>query len=508
MPEHSNPRAGGAAAIAPFGQALDVLLSIMASLDEAGIRYCHWKSNYHIGYAMSAAEDVDILIDRSRWSEFVVILLQHNFKAAASVTSRNQPGVFHFLGNDDATGTFVNVHAYARILTGDHFLKSWALPFERLLLEHTHEDSGIRIPDASSEILIFVIRNMLKMTTLVDLFYATRAAEATLEECHWLLERTDLDTARKRLAVHFPQIPDQDFLTALNMLKTRSSLWSRIPLGLRFARQLGQYRRYGPVRQSLVSAVFALRLVINKFVRRQKHMHLLTGGKIIALVGPQATGKSTLVAALAKWLGAELKVTTIHAGKPPSTLATLLPNALIPLVRRLAPRQATIVVEKKLEETPEARLSPVFVVRKVMLAYERKALLRRAFRATRNGAIVVCDRYPSDALGAIDGATFSDATIARQSWGLIRWLMRLERKLYDSVCPPDVVVKLTVSVEKAVERNRTRDKKGNQTTDYVRLRHAMRTAPRFERCPSVELSTDADLDETCLRLKRIVWPHL
>ena len=41
------------------------LKTIAAALDamsERGIQYCHWKSNYHIEYAVTGREDVDILI--------------------------------------------------------------------------------------------------------------------------------------------------------------------------------------------------------------------------------------------------------------------------------------------------------------------------------------------------------------------------------------------------------------------------------------------------------------
>lgn len=488
--------------------ALAVLRDVMHDLERAGIRYCHWKSNYHIHYAMAAIEDVDILIDSARWLDFTEILCRHGFKPAESMTSRDQPGVFHFLGMDDAGGAFINIHAYARILTGDHFLKSWALPFEKLLLEETGIEQGIRIPSASSELIIYVIRNMLKMTTLIDLFYALRAVNATIEEHDWLLQRADLEQTRVRLERYFPEISPEDFDDALKLIGMRAQLLGKIRLGFGFAWRLRKYRRYSQLRQSSASMLAAGRLVLNKFVRKQKHMQFLTGGKTIAFIGPQATGKSTLTNALAKWLGCELSVRTVHAGKPPVTALTFLPSKLIPLARRLLPNQTTIKIEKQIEETPDTRFSLVFIVRKVILAYERRQLLRGVFRTTRNGKIVISDRYPSDTIGAIDGATFQDAMIAAESSPIKKRLMRLERTLYDSICPPDLVVRLTVSVDVAVLRNKVRDKKGNQSTEYVRLRHAMMRKPEFLRCPTIDVSTDGDLAETLLAVKRAVWQHL
>jgi len=106
---------------------------VLKELEQRNICFFHWKSNYHLECALTGVEDVDVLIAAADFSTFVQVLLEQNFKQANSVTNRMQPGVFHFLGNDSDTGTLINIHAYTRILTGDHFLKSWALPLESML---------------------------------------------------------------------------------------------------------------------------------------------------------------------------------------------------------------------------------------------------------------------------------------------------------------------------------------------------------------------------------------
>ena len=70
----------------------------------------------------------------------------------------------------------VNVHAYVRILTGDHLLKTWALPLERVLLGDTQKVHGICLPSKTADLLVFVFRNMIKHTTLLDIYLARSAA--------------------------------------------------------------------------------------------------------------------------------------------------------------------------------------------------------------------------------------------------------------------------------------------------------------------------------------------
>jgi thymidylate kinase len=491
-------------------QPLRKIAAVLDGLEDQGVRYCHWKSNYHIDYAVTAREDVDILIEEEGFPHFVKLMADNGLRQADSVTNREQPGVFHFLGNDEETGALINFHTYTRILTGDHFMKSWALPFERLLLGDSARIGVIHLPPKSTEIIIYTIRNMIKHTTLFDLYLYKKATKLTLEEYQWLTDDLNIDDVLAKLKVHFPEISGDDFQTAMRLVGSNGPLMQRILLGFKFRNALSKYRRYGQIDQSTRSVMSAVQMAISKFGRKEKHMHLLTGGKIIALVGPQATGKSTIANAIRKWLGAELAISYIHAGKPPTTWVTWLPSLLIPFARNILPGQRSVNVEIKAEEeSDDANYPLIFVFRKVMLAHDRRALLRKAFQASRNGKMILSDRYPSDLVGAIDGATFQDERIATEKSGLKKWLMQLERNIYNDICPPDVVLQLTVSVEKAIERNQLRTKTGfQQSTDYVKARHSQKRLPEFHRCPVIVLSTDNELDETLLEVKRQVWKHL
>jgi thymidylate kinase len=493
----------------PQAKALASIATVLDGMEERGIRYCHWKSNYHIDYAITAREDVDVLIREQDFPEFLKIMAEEGYRHADSVTNREQPGVFHFLGNDDATGSLINFHVYTRILTGDHFMKSWALPFENLLLSETTREGVIHLPPKSSEIIIFVIRNMIKHTTFFDLYLVKKEGKATVNEYGWLTNGLDVDVALRKLAVHFPEITADEFREALHLIGTKGPLLSRIRLGFKFRKSLSKYRRYSQISQSAHSVLSAFKMALSKFGRKEKHMNFLTGGKIIALVGPQATGKSTIAGAIRGWLGQELAVSYIHAGKPPMTWATFLPGLAIPLARTLAPGKRTVNVEVQAEEDDKPAYPLIFVLRKVMLAYDRRALLRKAFQASRNGKIILSDRYPSDHVGAIDGATFPQEYIEQEKSALKRSLMKLEQRIYNDVCPPDFVLQLTVSVEKAVERNNQRSKPGfEQTTDYVKARHSQKRLPEFRSCPVIEISTDEELQDTLLEVKRQVWKHL
>ena len=491
-------------------QPLEAIETFLALFEKHGITYCHWKSNYHIRYALTGIEDVDVLVAEKDFPRFTAILAEQGFKQATSVTNKMQPGVFHFLGNDSATGTLINVHAYTRILTGDHFLKNWALPFEKMLLSDTLTEDGIKITGKSTELIVFVFRSMIKYTTLLDTYFSNRkkARVSSREELNWIMAGTSINESLAKLEQFFPEVPASDFQKAVELLSDESSLTSRILLGRRFKQHLKKYKRYGLVKQSFLTATAVTRMIVNRFFYKAKHMNFLTGGKTIALVGPQATGKSTLATALRSWLGQELKVQVIHAGKPPATWLTYLPNKFIPLFKFLLPDYSSVKIEKKAESEKQAKFPLAFIIRKVLIAHERLHLLRKTFRQSRNGKLIISDRYPSDIVGAIDSATFTQEAIDRETSALKRALMNWEKNLYQQICPPDLVLQLSVPVDIAVDRNRTRQKKGKQTTEYVQTRHSMLLTPEFHHCEVLQFSTDRDFDEMLIEIKQKMWARL
>ena len=167
----------------------------------------------------------------------------------------------------------------------------------------------------------------------------------------------------------------------------------------------------------MVGAVSRLWRVLSMLVkrfRRRRDLVLQTGGMIVALVGPKASGKSTIAHALATRLGSHLDVVRIHAGKPPATALTLLPRLLVPAARLLFSKERAGEYEKP-ERRREKRYSLLYVLRMTMLAYDRRKLLSRALRAATAGSVVISDRYPSESVGAIDSCCFDDATLAKCS---------------------------------------------------------------------------------------------
>jgi thymidylate kinase len=280
-------------------------------------------------------------------------------------------------------------------------------------------------------------------------------------------------------------------------------LLARIAMGMRIARALRYDRRLGHLaaacsRLLRISKHYAVRL------RRRRNLTLLSGGAWIALVGPKGTGKSTLVKLLAKRLGKNLDVTTIHLGKPPATWLSFLPRLLLPLLRRLRPNERLREYEKP-ERRAQRRYSSLFVIGKLLVAFDRRRLLTRTMRAAASGTIVISDRCPATNATGLDGSAFDDLAVANERSRFKRRLMEWERTIYRRLPTPRLVLKLNAPIETALRRDLTRRKAGGPDPIAIQRRWALESGAEYARSMVMPIDTDGDIEATLQAAMACVW---
>ena len=225
---------------------------------------------------------------------------------------------------------------------------------------------------------------------------------------------------------------------------------------------------------------------------------------LIAFVGSEATGKSTVLHEVERWLGRSHRVRRVHAGKPPSTPLTFLPHVLLPALRAVFPEQRTLRVEERYEDADgslERTFPLLFGVRSVMLAYERRALLLRAARSGPD-TVVLSDRYPSEASGAPDGPQLAHLPMPTGGFSIRRALARVEDRLYRDIPTPDMVFHLSAPLDVTLARNAARGKQ--EPEDYVRFRHALTSRLRFDGAPVHVIDTDRDLEQVVREIEEMI----
>ena len=487
---------------------LTKIRELIENLNKSGIRYCHWKSNLSLSETLSGKTDIDLLIDRNNADLFRMLVNQLCFRPAVDKGVASFPSVEHYFALDEESGNLVHVHAYYRVITGESLVKNYRLPVEAMLLDNTREMELIRLPSKSAELVIFTLRMMLKHTSLIELLLLARDWKHVRREILWLLEDSPLDESIQLVDHWLPSVDTGHFAECVHAMESSASLFYRIVLGLRLRSSLRIYARHSLLWAWLSGIGKFLTMGIRRVVRSQRGMSLQSGGAVIAIVGPEATGKSTLLAEMKGWLGEHFAVNQIHAGKPRSTLLTVVPNLLVPVLRFVLPKYRASRIEVQYtsdgQEKKSEKVYPLIsAIRSVLLAYDRRMLLTRAFAQAVNGRIVLCDRYPSLSPGSPDGPQLSQFPIPKDRYPIRYQLSRIEKQIYEEIPPPDLVILLTVPVEVAILRNRNRGKV--EPEDFVRLRHAQSSNLEFGRTQVYKINTDQPLDKTILDVKKAIW---
>jgi thymidylate kinase len=482
-------------------QVSSVALRLFAALERHGIRHCHWKSNVRLDRTLCGLEDIDVLVHPADADEFQRVINECGFKLTVSRIGAGHPGVLHALAWDAEIGRLLDLHAYHQLISGDSFVKSFRFRVEDELLLRTTRLMDVRIPDPSSELVLFLLRILLKHVSFIEIAKVHSHYEECIDELAWLEKRSDAVEAAALCQKWFPaiRIPLQQMIDCVRS----GSPVERTIMGMRIAWALRRERRIGHVAATCSRALrvgkhYAVRL------RGRRNLTLLSGGAWVALVGPKGTGKSTLVRLLEKRLGKNLDVKTIHLGKPPATWVSFLPRLMLPLLRKLRPGERLREYEKP-ERREQRNYSTLFVLGKLLVALDRRSLLTRTMRATASGTIVISDRCPATNSTGLDGSAFDDLAVARQRSPLKRRLMEWERSIYRGLPAPRLVLKLNAPIETALQRDLTRRKAGGPDPMAIQRRWALESGAQYSRSSVCSIDTEKGLEETLRTAMACVW---
>lgn len=170
---------------------------------------------------------------------------------------------------------------------------------------------------------------------------------------------------------------------------------------------------------------------------------------LIAIVGCDGSGKSTLSADLIDWLSPQRPVATVYLGLRSGEMGNRIKAwpLIGPAVERLLSRKAGQARDKsgKIPGLPTALVIYAFSLKR-MRAFRRMMALRA------KGATIVTDRYPQiEVPGFYDGPGLS---AARAGSPAVATLAARERAMYAEMVAqvPTLVIRLNVDVETAFAR--------------------------------------------------------
>ena len=371
-------------------QPLTQSLALFRHFDASGVEYCHFKSNQHLAAALSGDTDLDLLVARSGGRTAQAVLAAEGFKRFDAGLATGYPAVEDWLGFDDDTGRMIHLHVHYALPVGELHLKSYALPLAGVVLETRVRDAetGVATSEPSHELLLLLVRYALKARgrdRIGALAGRRHFRGGALREYQWLMARAEPAAVRaiaerelgaavaERVAPLLERAPDLAGLLAL-----RRALRAALAPHRTWAAPEAAVRRFSrELVQRVTRRLRRAGVQLPRTFRRRSPI----GGVVIAFVGCDGAGKSTVLAEISRWLGWKLDVYSIYFGSgdgPASALRQPLKWVRALQKRLRAPRPP----EERSRVLKPRRLSFPRAVWALVLAREKGgAAARRRARA-------------------------------------------------------------------------------------------------------------------------------
>ncbi len=452
---------------------LALITALIRALDERGVCYCHWKSSAGLSVALAGKTDLDLLIDRRHAREFEEVVSALNFKRFISHESRQLPGVEDWLGLDTESRHLVHLHVYEQLVLGEELVKNHRLPIEDVLLRHTERMSGLPVPIPELELAVLSVRALLKYRDdalardLIPIGHRGGLPAGISTEVAELLSRTsptDVGSAIKRLLPMLPSEVIVAFLQEAGSLPVNGLRIRRLRLELE--RALRPYRRHSSRTLWATRATAAVnRSRVARGLRKGterlrgrpsgRRKRPAAGGRTVAIVGIDGSGKTTVIEALVATFGWRMNVATLYLGSSRPGPRTRAAQALARLIRRLNGR---LPAKERGEGWPSrARrfvVDGALGLRALAEARERERRVQVGSNLASRGWLVLFDRYPLPALEV--GSRRMDAqrmgTPSTDAGWFAREIARREAAIYARIGQPDLTIALRIDAATARAR--------------------------------------------------------
>lgn len=464
---------------------------LLAALKHKQVRFAHWKSNGHLLWSLAGKTDLDLLIYPQDRKAFESVMQQLAYKKLQSQPWSSYPDVEDWIGLDEETGNFLHLHTHYALVTGIKHVKHLYLPWMAEFFQHVQTDpqTGWPVPRPELEAVILLIRIWAKMPPEVRLKSKPEVPFFMVEELVGLLNNTnpgDILHICSKLKLQVP--PDLDQRIA--GIRADAGSGEILNLARYFYGQVKpHYRKSWPLAVAesfLYKGILKIIPYTARFIGPvSMGKRLVSGGKIIALVGCDGSGKSSLSQDILNWLTYKTDTHYFYLGKNPFIKSY---NKKILSWEELLFRNSFVAKALK-------KLIGKFYY--VILIHRKVAMLQLARKMRRQGSVILCDRFPQQEIpGMNDGPNLSSS--------FNHWASALERQQFRQArsVGADLVFRLQVSPETAARR------KPEHNYNQIKVKSENMKHILFPGAVVIDIDAEQSYAQVLLTIKRTIWKNL
>lgn len=469
------------------------------------LKWCHWKSNCRLSESMLGICDFDLYISPDDYTKFASCIKALPFVEVLSLPWNTYKGVFNFIGFDKDSGKLYHFHLHDNLLTGLKSAKQQKLPWESILLSNLTTDDiySIPIPSPELELNILLAREASKIT-LPALFINSikkKSDELLKSEATYLLSKCDKKKLSEMCTLLWKeQSSDINIFLSNAENFTRRQIYSSKKLLLR---ELNPYSSsilyaycklfYGVIQKKMF-------LCLNFFgFNLSVKMPLVSSGCLIAFIGSDGSGKTTVTNSIYKWLSWKMQAKIRYLGAKNKLFNTIAS----PLKSRNPSKHFNT-------RSTRQKSGFIFQLRKLIrITYSlilKHVNINGIHRSLSSGHIILLDRFPQSEVNDISDGMYTlpppnSNPLLLMPFHLVKKYQKYVFGLVNQI-KPDLLIRLDVDLETAINRKPDHDFR------LIERKIKLVSMLKYENIDSVTIATNRSLEETLLDIKRLIWTKI
>lgn len=503
-----------------------VMYKLFHSFESNNIAYLHFKSNTNLDASFAGKGDFDVLVDKSEILKIESLISEHNGKRHNPVHVGSYAGVDNWLVFDECDGKIYHLHLHYQLVTGKKFVKDYVIPWNEILFSTRVKDPDydIYVTNPNVELLLLTFRIVLKSKFFdyyKKLLGVYRLEKSMQREWDDMTRKSSRDKVEELLGTICP-----NYVSEMTALVTKPKLSSYDYFQLhRYVRQCMKiHRRYTGFEATAKTIVYQAEDLFYRIWNKLfdglaiRKKISLQGGLIIAFVGVDGAGKSTVSNEISKWFGKiEAKRFYMGTGDGKTTLLASCIKKLIQIHGHGTRKSETIKNPQKRNLSSVDSSSPYSHPIKFLKSYLRVRMIssvqknnykkiQRMHRYRLNGGICVLDRWPQVEIPKQnDGPKIIEYA---EKWG---WPSLLKNKVEKEsshlgivkIVKPDIIFRLNISLDTCMSRK----PEHIDRAFFEKKMHELKQIT-FQRANIIEIDAEQPYNEELLLIKKILWKYV
>lgn len=504
-----------------------IMYKLFLAFEQNNINYLHFKSNTNLSDSFSGKGDFDVLVDKSEIVKVEELILAHNGKRHNPTTVGNYVGVDNWLVFDENTGIIHHLHLHYQLVTGKQFVKDYVLPWNELLFSSRIKDSEYRIyiTNPNVELLLLAYRSVLKakffdyIKKLLGIYHMDRSMQKEWNDMICKISPSELESFTNLVCPN--EAEEMISIVSKKKPTSRDYLW----LHNTVRTLMKPYRRYGAFTATMKTLQYQFYYKFSRYWNRLTGSMAITkkislqGGLIIAFVGVDGAGKSTVSDEISIWIRKKIECRRFYMGTGEGSLpfsAKLIGRVASVggfLRKKTGENKAHKIVIKteqknlSLLKNPKSFIHQYLKMQKIISVQRNNFVKIQKMQQYRlNGGISVLDRWPQmEYVGQNDGPKIVEFKNIFGNKKFIKSKINKEIKYLGIVktIKPDYIFRLNISLDTCMRR-----KPEHKDSSYYKKKIEDLMNIKFEGSKIIEIDAELPYEEEILLIKRILWKYI